>query len=310
MAEAATTFLGALDDEAKSKAVFAWDSEERKNWHFIPKERNGLMLKEMTDEQKHLAYALLSSGMSHAGYQKALTIMSLEQVLHELENNSPKRDTVKYHVSIFGTPGNKSTWGWRVEGHHLSLNFTIIKGQRISATPTFFGANPGIIKGDHRRAGLRTLGKEEDLGRELLLALNERQQQKAIIADEAPGDILTEVISKVGPLEDKGIQFTELNGKQQKQLETLIDVYVSRNRPQLAKADWKKIRNAGLNNVRFAWAGASEKGAPHYYRVQGPTFVMEWANVQNGANHPHCVWRDFGSDFGADLMRKHLKEEH
>lgn len=310
MSEAATTFLGALDDEGKSKAVFAWDSEERKNWHFIPKERKGLQLKHMTNEQKHLAYALLSTGLSHAGYQKALTIMSLEQVLHELEDNSPTRDTVKYYFSIFGEPGDQNTWGWRVEGHHLSLNFTIIKGRKISATPTFFGANPGIIKGEHRRAGLRTLGKEEDLARELLLALNKTQKEKAIIAADAPGDILTKVIAKVEPLENKGIPFTELNGKQQKQLESLIDVYVSRNRPQLAREDWKKIRNAGLNNVRFAWAGSTEKGAPHYYRVQGPTFVMEWANVQNGANHPHCVWRDFENDFGADVLRRHLKEAH
>jgi hypothetical protein len=310
MAQAANTFVAALDEAGKAKAVFAWDSEERQNWHFIPKERNGLTLKDMGNDQRHLAYALLSTGMSHAGYRKALTIMSLEQVLHELENNSPTRDTLKYYFSIFGTPGNDNTWGWRVEGHHLSLNFTIIQGKKISATPTFFGANPGIIKGDHRRAGLRTLGREEDLGRELLTSLNADQMKKAVIEGAAPEDVLTPIVAKVEPLADAGILYTELNDDQKVQLVKLIDIYVSRNRPELAEADWKKIRDAGINNVRFAWAGSAEKGAPHYYRAQGPTFIMEWVNVQNGANHPHSVWRDFDNDFGADLLRKHLAEEH
>ncbi|MEZ5325296.1 MAG: DUF3500 domain-containing protein [Verrucomicrobiales bacterium] len=310
MAQAANTLLAALDDAEKAKAVFAWDSEERQNWHFIPKDRNGLTLKDMSNEQRHLAYVLLSTGMSHVGYQKALTIMSLEQVLHELENNSPTRDTVKYYFSIFGTPGNDNTWGWRVEGHHLSLNFTIIKGKKVSATPTFFGANPGIIQGDHRRAGLRTLGKEEDLGRELFASLNPEQMKQAVIEAEAPNDVLTPIVPKVEPLANTGILYTDLNDEQKLQLEKVIDIYVSRIRPELAESDWKKIRDAGINNVRFAWAGPGEIGAPHYYRVQGPTFVMEWANVQNGANHPHSVWRDFDNDFGADLLRKHLAEEH
>ena len=310
MVEAANTWLGSLDKAAKAKAVFAWDSEERQNWHFIPRDRLGLSLKEMTPEQGHLAYSLLSTGMSHAGYQKALTIMSLEQVLFELENNSPTRDTTKYYFSIFGSPSVDGTWGWRMEGHHLSLNFTIIKGKKISATPTFFGANPGVIKGDHRRAGLRTLGLEEDLARKLVDALTDEQKKQAVIEEKAPRDILTAAEKKVTPLDDKGVLYADLDAAQKQQLEALINEYVTRCRPDIANEDWRKIRAAGLDKVRFAWAGPTEKGAPHYYRVQGPTFVMEFANTQNGANHPHSVWRDFENDFGAELLRKHLAEEH
>lgn len=310
MAEAAATWLGALDAEGRAKAVFSWDSEERGNWHFIPRERKGLSLNEMTPEQSHLAYALLSTGMSHSGYGKTLTIMSLEQVLHELENNSPTRDPGKYYFSIFGTPSTDGTWGWRMEGHHVSLNFTIIKGSKVSATPSFFGANPGIIKGDHRRAGLRTLGREEDLGRSLVQSLNPQQKEQAIIGTEAPGDILTAAEQKVGPLEDKGVRYADLHEAQQEQLKSLLREYLDRCRPELAENDWNKIRDAGLHSIRFAWAGPTEPGAPHYYRLQGPTFLMEFANVQNGANHPHCVWRDFDNDFGADLLRRHLAEEH
>ena len=310
MTDAANAFVGALDKDAKAKVEFAWDSEERKNWHFIPKERNGLKISEMTPEQRHLAYSLLSTGMSHSGYQKALMIMSLEQVLFELENSNPTRDTSKYHFSVFGKPSAEGTWGWRVEGHHLSLNFTIIKGKKVSTTPSFFGANPGIIKGEHRRAGLRTLGDEEDLARELVTSLAPDQRSKAIIGSEAPADVLTAAKQKVEPLDDGGISHADLTSAQKKQLEEVINQYVSRSRPIVAQDDWKKIREAGMDKVRFAWAGPVEKGAPHYYRVQGPTFVMEWANTQNGGNHPHCVWREFENDFGAGLLGSHLEESH
>ncbi len=309
MAAAADAWLASLSDEQRAKATFEFKDEERENWHYIPKERNGVSLKDMRTDQRQLAHALLSTGMSHSGYVKAVTIMSLERILWELENKSPNRDSEKYHVSVFGKPSADKTWGWRVEGHHLSVNFTIIGGKIVTSTPSFFGANPGVVKAGSRK-GLRALGREEDLGRALVTSLNDAQKKKAIIMDKAPREILTGGQRKVGPLEAVGVPASELNADQKKQLRKLIEEYVNRHRPALAEADLKKIEDTGFDSILFAWAGPTEVGKGHYYRVQGKTFVMEFANTQNGANHPHASWRDFENDFGLDLLREHYKKAH
>ncbi len=309
MAAAADAWLDSLDDGQKAKAVFTFDNDERKDWHFIPKERNGLSIKEMRPDQRALAQALLNSGLSHKGYAKAVTIMSLERILWELENHAEKRDPEKYHVSIFGDPTKDKTWGWRVEGHHLSANFTIIDGRLVAATPSFMGANPGKVM-EGPRKDLRVLGEEEDLGRALMTALNETQRKKALIATEAPADVITAAERKVSPLEAVGIPFEELAAAQKEQLWGIIELYVGRIREELAAEDLNTIRDGGFEGILFAWAGSLEVGQPHYYRVQGPSFLIEFDNTQNGANHPHAVWRDFGNDFGEDLLRKHYDASH
>lgn len=309
MAETATRFLAALNPEQKAKAQFPWKSDERFNWHFIPKERNGLTFKEMTTPQRQLAQSLMASALSQRGFIKATTIMSLEQVLQELEgpNRRFARDPEMYHVSIFGTPSPKTTWGWRVEGHHLALNFTIIEGQSVSVTPSFFGTNPAEVKTGPRQ-GLRVLAAEEDLGRQLVTSLIPEQLTRAVISEKAPSEILTEAIRKAAPLEEAGLPATELTPKQMGLLKQLIEEYVRRYRTDVADADLKKIQAAGMNNILFAWAGSTEKGEGHYYRVQGPTFLLEYDCTQNQANHIHAVWRDFDGDFGEDLLKKHYQE--
>jgi hypothetical protein len=309
MAAAADAWLDSLDDPQKAKAIFTFDNDERKDWHFIPKERNGLTIKEMRPEQRALAQALLNSGLSHKGYAKAVTIMSLERILWELENHAEKRDPEKYHFSIFGDPTKDKTWGWRVEGHHLSANFTIIDGRIVAGTPSFMGANPGKVM-EGPRKDLRVLGEEEDLGRALMTALPEGQRKKALIATEAPAEVITAAERKVSALEAVGIPFGELAEAQKEQLWGIIEAYVGRIREELAAEDLNHIRDAGLDGILFAWAGSIEVGQPHYYRVQGPTFLLEFDNTQNGANHPHAVWRDFANDFGEDLLRKHYDAAH
>ncbi len=305
MTKAAKTFLSALDKDAKTKASFAWDDKERLNWHFIPKDRNGLLLKDMNDAQRELANVLLASGMSYQGFNKALTIMSLEHVLWELENHAPKRDSGKYYFSIFGTPAKDATWGWRCEGHHLSLNFTIVKGKSVVATPSFYGSNPQRIK-EGPRKGQVALAAEENMGRNLVNSLKGKIRKKAIIAEKAPKDILTGGGTiKVSPLENKGVTRAELNKDQQAKLDRLIKVYLGRHRPDIAQRDWKKAEEAGLDKIVFAWAGGTKPGDGHYYRVQGPTFLLEYDSTQNDANHVHAVYRDFDSDFGEDLLKKH-----
>jgi len=309
MSAAADKLLSSLTAEQKAKAAFDFKDNERENWHYIPKERKGLTIKEMTPPQRKLAHALLASGLSHQGYTKATNIMNLETILHDLEGTGRKfpRDPELYHFFIFGKPGPKATWGWRVEGHHLSVNFTIAKGEEIASTPSFLGTNPAEVK-EGPRKGFRILAAEEDLARELVKSLDGEQRKTAIIETTAPKEIITEAKRKVKPLEIAGIANSKLNRSQSEMLLRLIKEYVYRNRPEVADDDLKKIQKSGLEKIYFAWAGGLEHGEGHYYRVQGPTFLLEYDNTQNNNNHIHAVWRDFNGDFGEDILRKHYDE--
>jgi Spy/CpxP family protein refolding chaperone len=317
MAEFANAFLGRLSPEQRAKASFKFEDEERENWHFIPRERKGLPMKEMTDQQRLLAHALMASGLGFRGMMKAETIMSLEEVLYEMESAADeskraatreKRDPSKYYVSVFGTPQHTGTWGWRIEGHHISMNFTIKDGKLLRATPSFFGSNPGeVMEGPMK--GLRVLHNEEELGRTLVKSLNDEQWKKASVAVEAPKEMITAAEHKVNPLKPDGIADKDLTGEQKQQLHLIVREYLERLRPEIADEAWQRIEKSG-EPIFFGWAGGKERGEPHYYRVQGKTFLLEYDNVQNGANHVHSVWRDFDGDFGRDILGEHYKAEH
>ena len=306
MAQAANTFLASLDEEQRQKATFEFDDEERVNWHFIPRSRKGLPLKEMRADQRQLAFALLQSPLSHAGFSKSVTIMSLERVLHELENNSPGRDAALYFVSVFGTPSTSKTWAWRVEGHHLCLNFTLVDGQAVTSTPSFFGTNPAEVRQGPRK-GLRVLAGEEDFARALLGSFTPEQRHKAIIATTAPRDVISVPGFEAKPLHPLGLSAGDMNVRQVEILHELIKEYVHRLRPEMAEDELKRINKAEVRQIHFAWAGGLKRGEGHYYRVQGPTFVLEYDNTQNQANHAHAVWRDFDRDFGVNLLREHYQ---
>ena len=308
MLEAANAFLADLDEAKRDKATFEFKDQERANWHFIPRERKGLPLKEMTASQRPLAFALLQSALSNRGFMKSLHIMTLEQILHVMENEAAHRDPAAYYFSIFGTPSSREAWGWRVEGHHLSLNFTVV-GHAIVSTPSFFGTNPADVK-EGPRKGLRVLGVEEDLGRKLVKSLTSEQREVAIVTADAPRDIINGPGRDAQPLEPVGLPATAMNEDQLSVLHKLVEEYIFRLRPELAKHDLAEIEKAGFSNLHFAWAGGLERGERHYYRVQGPTFILEYDNTQNRANHVHCVWRDYKNDFGVDLLRKHYEESH
>ena len=315
MAEAANKFLGSLDAKQKDKATYELKSEDRFHWNFLPTEmvkggRTGLPMTEMKTEQKALALALLKSSTSGAGYKKATQIMMLEGILRELEKGGRlERNPEKYFVSIFGKPSAEGTWAWRYEGHHLSLAFTIIEGKAFVSTPSFMGSNPGEVMSGKSK-GLRVLGKEEDLARKLIKSLNDGQKKSAVFSDKAPRDILTAANRKAERLDPEGIAFGRLEADQQKTLQALVREYVNRVRPELARADLAEIQKAGWDKVSFAWAGGFEKGQGHYYRVQGPSFILEYANTQNNAYHVHATWREFSGDYGEDLLAKHFAKEH
>ena len=309
MAQAAKHFLDSLTPEQKAKATFQFKDEERSNWHYIPKERKGLPLLEMTPPQKHLAHALLSAGLSQRGYIKATTIMSLEEVLRMLENSTlERRNPEKYYFSVFGEPRENGTWGFRVEGHHVSQNFTIVDGKEIDA-PSFFGANPAEVR-QGPRAGLRTLAGEEDLARELLNALDPQQKKIAVVDPAAYKDILT-AASRKAALEGQpsGLPAGKMTSKQFEMLMALLEEYASNMPDQMAQAREEQIKKAG-KNLYFAWAGVAQRGGPHYYRVQAPSFLVEYDSTQDDANHIHSVWRDFNGDFGLDLLKMHYETSH
>jgi hypothetical protein len=304
LARAANGFLASLSADQRARAVFPFGDAERLNWHFVPRERRGLALKEMTQAQRDAAHTLLQAGLSESGYRKAGTIMELELVLRELGGNPDVRDPDLYFFSIFGEPGSSEPWGWRAEGHHLSINFTIASGTLVATAPAFFGANPARVPSGSRQ-GLRALPAEEDLARELVTALDPAQRADAVIAVEAPRDIITGNAAEVDPLSPAGISVARLDAQQSALLVRLLDEYLSRMAPDLAAERRAELETTDFDRVTFAWAGDIAAGEPHYYRIQGPSFLVEYDNTQNDANHIHSVWRDFEGDFGRDLLREH-----
>jgi hypothetical protein len=311
MAEAATTFLASLTADQESRVLFSVESEERLNWHYIPRERRGLSFKEMDGSQRKLAHALLSSGLSRRGYAKALDIMSLESILGELEGPARRhpRDPDLYHVSLFGTPSDESPWGWRVEGHHLSVNFLVVNTNRIAPTPNFFGANPARVP-QGRLAGLRVLAAEEDLARRLLVSLDAAQQARTIINTEAPSDIVTRAEPRVRIDAPSGLAAADMREGQRELLMGLVVEYTSRMPDDVADTRVNQIDKDGKAHIHFAWAGSKKQGGGHYYRLHGPSFLIEYDNTQNNANHIHTVWRDLRDDWGEDLLRDHYTRSH
>ena len=304
MAKAAKALMAAVGEgPALTKLVWKFDDEERFNWHFIPRERKGLPLKEMTEPQRQAAMALLKTGLSASGYSRAEAIRSLEDVLFA-QSKSPTRDRELYFFTIFGAPGG-DRWGWRYEGHHLAQNWTIVSGKAVATTPAFFGANPAEVM-DGPMKGTRALKGEADLGWAILGVLTDDQRKQAVVSDTAPNDILTMNSRKAAMQANSGITFTGLNPKQQGMLMALIEEHANAQAPALAAARMARVK-ASTGSIRFAWMGATTlaPGAAHYYRIQGVSFLIEYDNTQNRANHQHIVWRDFNGDFGDDLLAMH-----
>jgi hypothetical protein len=315
MTTAATKFLEGLTPEQRTQATFALDVEERTRWNFIPTNmfpRKGVPIKEMNEDQRKLAHDLLKAGLGDKGYLTATAIMDLEVILHAIENSGGRvgkqvRDKELYFFTVFGTPSPKTPWGWRVEGHHVSLHFSVANSTAVASTPSFFGTNPAEVREDGPKKGLRILGPLEDTARALLATLDETQKKSALIADAAPNEIVTNVTVKIDPLSPVGIAAADLKPAQRDLLLKVIESYTAQMAEDIGAERLAKIRQAGLEKVTFAWAGPLETGKQHYYRVQGPTFLIEYDNSQNQGNHVHSVWRDFGGDFGRDLLREHIK---
>ncbi len=298
-------FLNSLTREQHNQAVFDFGDEERLNWHFIPRARNGAALRDMTEEQLQAAHALLQTFFSASGYAQAEAVRNLENVLLEIEVNGRfERDPDNYYLTVFGEPGMDNNWALRYEGHHLAFNWTFVRGLGIASSPQFFGSNPAEVRSGSQ-AGLRVLAAEEDIARELVESLSAEQANEAILNTEAPRDIITGADVDISRFDAAGIAATDLNPAQQELLINLIAEVASVQPSALYGERMSRLREEGFANLRFTWIGSIERGAPHYYRIQGSSFLIEYDNVQNDANHIHLVWRDFAGDFGRDLLQLH-----
>ena len=310
MAQAGEAFLNSLSARQRTAAVLSFDNRRREEWHYTPDPHTGITYKELDQRQRQLADGLLRAGLSQKGLAKTATIISLEDILHEEERGQgPPRDPERYFYAVFGEPGRSQPWAWRLEGHHISLNFTLINDEHIASTPSFFGAHPAEVQHGPRK-GVRALSGEEDLARTLLKSLDEPQRAQAIISRQAPSDILSGHSRKADPIKPVGLQAKSLSGKQAEVLMNLLQEYAGNMAPEIAARRMVNLRSAGFGDIHFAWAGGTERSQGHYYRIQGPTFLLEYDNVQDDANHIHSVWRDFNNDFGQDLLADHYKKAH
>ena len=309
----ANKFISTLTENQRSIALYDFGNEERYNWHFFPKtDRKGISLKTLNTAQKGELIKFLQQCLSAKGLEQSLSIMQLEGILKQLEKRPESddyRDPDKYHFIFFGTPVKDDPWGWRLEGHHLSLNFSAIKDRIIAGTPSFMGTNPGIVPSGPNK-GMQVLKKEADKGYQLVQSLSKEQQVKAIISKEAPNEILTFVSRKAIIPEQSGILYNELDKNQQQFLIELLQIYIARYTKLFAVQMFNEMKQAGLDQLRFSWAGSLESGKGHYYRITGPTILIEYDNTQNNANHVHSVIRDLKNDFGGDELIKHYRKEH
>lgn len=304
--DSAKIFISTLTPEQRQSAVLPFFKFSPPEWHFFPASmlpRPGVFIKDLDIVQKAKLDDFIREYLSMSGYRRTKEIMELENVLRELQPQNPHRIPENYSIAVYGTPHPDSVWAWTLEGHHLSLHFTVVK-DKTSFAPFFFGTNPAEVK-EGPSKGKRVIAAEEDIAFEFMHSLTPEQSQKAIFQATAFKEIVTANATQVSPLDPAGIAIGELQATQKDILLKLLNIYLSSMRNDLALKRFERIQSEDLDAMRFGWAGAVEKGKPHYYRIQGKTFLIEFDNIQNDANHIHIVWRDFDGDFGRDLLREH-----
>lgn len=308
----ANKVLALLDETLKAKVRYEYKGEERLNWHFVPRARNGVSFHDLNAPQKEAVMALVRASLSEQGYKKATGVLALEATLREVEGRSAQdtyRDPLKYYFTLFGTPAADKPWGWRLEGHHLSINFSSVDGLIAASTPSFMGANPAVVPRGNDK-GKQLLKDETEMGFALVNSLSQNQLKAARFSETALPEIISGNDRKAKGLEPKGISYKSLNDEQKKVLMQLLDVYVKNYQLGFSAKLMEKIKKAGIENLHFAWAGSLKPGDGHYYRIQGPILLIEYDNTQNNANHVHSAVRDLTNDFAEDILREHYAKDH
>jgi Protein of unknown function (DUF3500) len=310
MAMLAGAFVETLSEDQRRHASWLFEGGERFNWHYVPRERAGVPIEKMSAASKSALHDLLRHALSETGYRKAVDVMSLEEPLGLIENHQRHyRHPENYSVTIFGTPG-RLPWGWRIEGHHLSLNFTAVTEELFGVTPTFWGANPARVPDGYPMAGHRTLGRETDLSYQLVRGLGEAERARAIIATSSLGNIITEPGREDAIRDRQGLPLGAMDEGLRNLALELVATYAGNLRGPLAAAELDRIRDAGTDDMRFAWGGPLEDGHANYWRLHGPITLIEYDNTQNDANHIHSVWHDLTNNWGRDLLREHYENGH
>ncbi|MDQ3809461.1 MAG: DUF3500 domain-containing protein [Chloroflexota bacterium] len=318
LSDAAAEFLASLNQQQLRVANLPFGDDRRHVWDYRPPEitpRNGLRLINMTSEQQRKAMAMLDIGLSERGARQVRQIIDLEVSLREQERLERRvtefvRDPEQYAFCVFGDPRSHRPWAWHVGGHHVGVHFTVLDGDRVASVPLFFGANPAEVR-IGPTAGQRTLAEEEDLARALVRSFPAAQKSRVVVSATAPDDIITDRYRVAYPFEiPRGLAFADMADEQRNRLVELIRHYAERTSDELTAVTWSKIERAGLESVTFAWAGGQEPGQGHYYTIKGPTWLIEYDNTQNAANHIHSVLRDISGDWGEDLLAAHYAESH
>ena len=313
MADAASAFLSSLSDELRAKATYPYLDGERLFWYYPPLNRHGVPLRDMSSAQRELALGLMASGLNERSNGIARQIIDLETVLARIEREQGLRTFLRnpelYYFTVFGEPGGADPWGWRAEGHHISLNYSIWGDEVISVTPFFFGSNPARVPSGPQQ-GLRVLSRREDLALELAASLDRGQLSKAVIYQDAPYDIVTYNSTRASLPYEEGLPASRMNGTQKEMLTALVEEYVGQTREDVSRDRMAEVVSGGIDRLHFAWGGPVDGTVPHYYRIHGGDFLVEFDNYQNGANHIHSVWRDVHNDFAIDVLSKHLLIYH
>jgi hypothetical protein len=312
---AVRAWLDCLDDQQRTDAAFGLETPERFVWGYTPGPRRGLAIRDMRPDQRAASRAIVAAAMSDRTAGEIEAIIQLETVLGQLEQAGGRsgwlrRDPELYWFAVFGDPGSEAPWSWRLGGHHIAIHLTVVDGHVVGSTPSFLGANPAVIPSGPR-AGTRTLPGEEELARALLSDLTPTERGAAVIGGAAPADILTGTgrSADLGSV-PVGVRHADLGATGRAALERVLRHYVDRVRPEFAEPTWERITAAGIGDVTFAWVGSVTPGQGHYYALRGPTFVIEYDNTQNGANHVHSVWRELDRDWGGDVLGEHLAAAH
>lgn len=305
IAEAANRLLGLLDDGQRRQVLIAFESDNRLDWHYIPRSRSGLTLGEMKPDQAQAARALFATVLNEEGLKLLDGVRLVEGVLREQQGSF--RDPGRYYVSLFGSPG-RFPWGWRFEGHHLSLNVALPDAGHVSVTPFFAGAHPATVHGGPNK-GFRLLGASEDLARQIVNGLSPSQRRTAIIADRSFGDIVASPRREKDLGQPRGLELAAMDGPSRRLVEALMDRFLDTLAPDLSAAQKRRVMEQGLERFRFAWAGSLTPGEAYYFRVHGPLTLIEHDSTQDGADHVHSVWRDLAADFGHDALAEHYRQQ-
>jgi hypothetical protein len=309
MAAAAAGFLGGLNDDQRRLAQRPW-GEGIHDWHYVPRERPGITLGALDARQGRALWAILATLLSARGLDQVRGQLKLEGILGELENRPGFRDPGNYALILFGDPAGSAPWAWRFEGHHLALTTIVAPGYGVSVTPAFFGANPGRVPHGHHHHGFRLLGAEEDAAFGLIRSLEGKLRETAVIGDRSLGDIVSGPGRETALNNFEGVPLARLNEAQQDGLMRILALYAGTMRKEIADAAMLRLRETGIERLHFAWAGSLEPGRPHYFRIHGPSALVEYDNTQNGANHVHSVWIEPGGVFGRDLLKAHYRDAH